>query len=78
MNLNRAFALRLSNLLVEKKISKYRLEKDIVSGVEGLEKGKIYIKGNINSRDIKKLADSSFGCSDRLFSPISWIFSWLL
>ncbi len=28
MNLNRAFALRLSGLLVEKKMSKYRLEKE--------------------------------------------------
>jgi len=28
MNLNRAFALRLSNILIEKKISKYRLEKE--------------------------------------------------
>lgn len=28
MNLNRAFALRLSNLLVEKKMSKYKLEKE--------------------------------------------------
>lgn len=28
MNLNRAFALRLSELLVEKKMSKYRLEKE--------------------------------------------------
>lgn len=28
MNLNRAFALRLTNLLVEKNISKYRLEKE--------------------------------------------------
>ena len=27
MNLNRAFALRLSNLLLEKKMSKYKLEK---------------------------------------------------
>ena len=28
MNLNRAFALRLSNLLIEKNMSKYRLEKE--------------------------------------------------
>ncbi len=28
MNLNRAFALRLSNLLLEKKMSKYKLEKE--------------------------------------------------
>lgn len=28
MNLNRAFALRLSNLLLDKKISKYKLEKE--------------------------------------------------
>ena len=28
MNLNRAFALRLSQLLVEKKMTKYRLEKE--------------------------------------------------
>ena len=28
MNLNRAFALRLSNLLIEKQISKYKLEKE--------------------------------------------------
>ncbi|MBE5757892.1 MAG: helix-turn-helix transcriptional regulator [Clostridiales bacterium] len=28
MNLNKAFAIRLSKLLVEKNISKYRLEKD--------------------------------------------------
>ncbi len=28
MNLNRAFALRLSGLLVEKKMSKYKLEKE--------------------------------------------------
>ena len=28
MNLNRAFALRLSKLLVEKKMSKYKLEKE--------------------------------------------------
>ena len=28
MNLNRAFALRVSNLLAEKKMSKYRLEKE--------------------------------------------------
>lgn len=28
MNYNRAFALRLSNLLIEKKISKYKLEKE--------------------------------------------------
>lgn len=28
MNLNRAFALRLSSLLVEKKMSKYKLEKE--------------------------------------------------
>ena len=28
MNLNRAFALRLSNLLVEKNMSKYKLEKE--------------------------------------------------
>ena len=28
MNLNRAFALRLSNILIERKISKYRLEKE--------------------------------------------------
>ena len=28
MNLNRAFALRLSNILVERKMSKYRLEKE--------------------------------------------------
>ena len=28
MNLNKAFALRLSNLLVEKGMSKYRLEKE--------------------------------------------------
>ena len=28
MNLNRAFALRLSNLLIEKNMSKYKLEKE--------------------------------------------------
>ena len=28
MNLNKAFALRLKNLLLEKKISKYKLEKE--------------------------------------------------
>lgn len=28
MNLNRVFAMRLSNLLIEKKISKYKLEKE--------------------------------------------------
>ena len=28
MNLNRAFALRVSNLLTEKKMSKYKLEKE--------------------------------------------------
>lgn len=28
MNLNRVFALRLTNLLIEKNISKYRLEKE--------------------------------------------------
>ena len=28
MNLNRAFALRLSSLLLEKKMSKYKLEKE--------------------------------------------------
>ena len=28
MNYNRAFALRLSNLLIEKKVSKYKLEKE--------------------------------------------------
>lgn len=28
MNLNRAFALRLSNLLLKKKMTKYRLEKE--------------------------------------------------
>ncbi len=28
MNLNKAFALRLTNLLLQKKISKYKLEKD--------------------------------------------------
>lgn len=28
MNLNRAFALRLSSLLVDKKMSKYKLEKE--------------------------------------------------
>ena len=28
MNLNRAFAIRVSNLLLEKKMSKYKLEKE--------------------------------------------------
>ena len=28
MNLNKAFALRLSNLLIEKKMTKYKLEKE--------------------------------------------------
>ena len=48
MNLNRAFALRLSNILAEKKISKYKLEKD-----SGLTHSALrYIFNEINS-DVK-------------------------
>ena len=48
MNINRAFALRLSNLLIEKNISKYRLEKD--SGIT--HSALRYIFNEINS-DVK-------------------------
>ena len=48
MKLNRAFALRLSNLLVEKKITKYKLEK-----ATGLTHSALrYIFNEINS-DVK-------------------------
>ena len=48
MNLNRLFALRVSKLLEEKKISKYRLEKD--SGIT--HSAMRYIFNEVNS-DVK-------------------------
>lgn len=48
MNLNRAFALRLSNLLFEKKITKYRLEKETGLTHSALR----YIFNEVNS-DVK-------------------------
>ena len=48
MNLNRAFAIRLSNLLIEKKMSKYRLEKETGLSHSALR----YIFNEVNS-DVK-------------------------
>ena len=45
MNLNRAFALRLTNLLLEKNISKYRLEKETGISHSALR----YIFNEVNS-----------------------------
>ena len=48
MNLNRVFALRLSNLLTERKISKYKLEKETGISHSALR----YIFNEVNN-DIK-------------------------
>lgn len=48
MNLNKAFAVRLSNLLIEKKMSKYRLEKETGISHSALR----YIFNEVNS-DVK-------------------------
>ena len=48
MNLNRAFALRLSSLLIEKNMSKYRLEKETGLTHSALR----YIFNEVNS-DVK-------------------------
>lgn len=48
MNLNRAFALRLTAILAEKKISKYRLEKETGISHSALR----YIFNEVNS-DVK-------------------------
>jgi len=48
MNLNRAFAMRLSNLLIERNISKYRLEKETGISHSALR----YIFNEVNS-DVK-------------------------
>lgn len=54
--------VKASQSLISK--NKYRLEKDIVSGVEGLEKGKIYIKGNINSQELYRTLVNDFMNTD--------------
>ena len=48
MNLNRVFALRLSKILNEKKISKYRLEKD-----SGLTHSALRYIFNESNNDVK-------------------------
>jgi len=48
MNLNRAFAIRLTNILNEKKISKYKLEKETGLSHSALR----YIFNEVNS-DVK-------------------------
>ena len=75
MNLNRAFALRLSNLLSEKKMSKYKLEKETGLTHSALR----YIFNEVNSLTSTPPTSSTQATTGNNLNihPSFWVFPWL-